>query len=86
MNVYKSRFANFSFFHKGVVKHFAGGIYATDDADEIALLDRLEGDVTCVEKAEPKVEVKAEVKPEPKAEVKAEEKPAPKAKPKSSEK
>lgn len=41
MAKYKSRFAALGFYVNGRLKRFSDGVYATEDADEIAVLDRL---------------------------------------------
>lgn len=59
MAEFKSRYPELGFYVNGKRRQFLNGRYVTDDKDEIAVLEKL-ADVVRVDKAEPKVEEKAE--------------------------
>ena len=67
MAKFKSKYPKLGFYVGESLKHFSGGIYETDDKDEIEVLDAL---IDANRVDEPKVETK---------QTEAVEKPAPKA-------
>lgn len=61
---YESRYTKLGFYVNDTFKHFLGGVYETDDKDEIAVLDAL---ADAVRVDEPKTQPKTEAKPATKA-------------------
>ncbi|MFJ7665334.1 hypothetical protein ACIQXW_23530 [Lysinibacillus sp. NPDC097162] len=61
MAKYESRYKSLGFYVNGELKRFNNGIYATEDVDEMAVLDAI-ADVTRID-----LDEKPEAKPAPKA-------------------
>lgn len=64
MAKYKSKYPKLGFYVGESLKHFSGGIYETDDKDEIAVLDTI---IDANRIDEQQTETKSEAKPAPKA-------------------
>ena len=60
---YESKYTKLGFYVHDTLKNFLGGVYETDDKDEIEVLDAL---ADAIRVDEPKTQPKTEAKPETK--------------------